>query len=153
MNMINRVTQKDVELATLKDYLHNADTEFIDSLLDSKITEPTDIRYDNTNYQITIGDQEAIEERRKTISKEGTYVGIRGITNIAHLLLSSALTKKSISSDSDTTLLIEVVSTGGKDWEELENELNDYTLEHPELRGKWKKLYAVFPKKNIQLFK
>ncbi len=153
MNFLNRVTQKDVELTTLKDYLRNANIEFIDSLLDLKITEPTDIRYNNTNYQITIGDQEAIEERRKTISKEGKYVGIRGITNIAHLLLSSALTKKSISSDPETTLLIEVVSTGGKDWAELEDHLNNYTLEHPELRGKWKKLYAVFPEKNIQLFK
>ena len=95
----------------------------------------------------------AIEERRKIISKEGKYVDIRGILNIAHLLLFSALTKKSISSDPDTILLIEVTSTGGNDWAKLEDKLNDYTLGYPELRGKWKKLYAVFPEKNIQLFK
>jgi hypothetical protein len=153
MDFLKKVTQKVVEMITLKEYLHNEGTEFVDSLLDSKITEPTDIRYNNTNYQITIGDQEAVEERRRTISKEGKYVGMRGILNIAHLLLSSALTKKSIGSDPDTILLIEVTSTGGRDWGDLEDQLNSYTSAHPEARGKWKKIYAVFPEKNIQLFK
>jgi len=152
MNLHKIVTQKDVELNTLKDYLHNKGIEFIDSLISSQTTEPTDIRYDNTNYQITIGDQEAIEERRKTISKYGKYVGMRDVSNIANLLLSRALAKKSISSDQNTILLIEVVTNGGRSWDDLKNEFNEYTLTHPKLRGKWKEIYAVFPEKNIKLF-
>lgn len=153
MEIDKKITQKDVELDTLKDYLHNKGVEFIDSLLEPNSGEPTDLRYDDTNYQITIGDQEAIEERRKTISKYGKYVGIRNISEIADLLLTKALTKKSFSSDPNTILLIEVVSNGGRNRDDLKKEFNDYTLKHPELQGKWKEIYAVFPQKNIKVFK
>jgi|GEM_PF-5344958 len=152
MNLYKIETQKDVELDTLRDYLHNKGIELIDSLLSSQITEPTDIRYDNVNYQITIGDQETIEKRRKFISKYGKYNDIRSVSNIAILLLSKALTKKIISSDINTILLVEVANNGGRSWNDLKNEFDNYTLAHPEIRGLWKEIYAVFPEKNIKLF-
>ncbi|PIR76369.1 MAG: hypothetical protein COU32_02405 [Candidatus Magasanikbacteria bacterium CG10_big_fil_rev_8_21_14_0_10_42_10] len=155
MGYIRKYTQKDVEFNTLKDYLRNEGIQFFESLIDYNTTEPTDIRYNNINYQITIGDQEAIEERRKNNSKKGGYVGMRkgGLFYLEGQLLFEALRKKVLSSDSNTTLLIKVVNMGIYEYEELEELFNQYSSAHPELRGAWKEIYVVLPEKNIQIFK
>ena len=146
------VTKEDVELETLKTFLHNANVQFSDKLIEHGRGEPTDIRYDGTNYQITIGDKEAVEERRKVTSKKGSaYSNIRDVSNIISLLLNGALTKKSLRSDKETILLIDVMSTGGLDWDTLRNRASEWANNNQNLCQGWKKIYLVFRQKNIQI--
>lgn len=150
---LEKVTQTEVEEEALKNYLLNDGIQFNNSLVEQNTSEPTDIRYNGINYQITIGDQEAIEARRRVTSKGKTFIGIRSFnaSNIASQLLGKSLEKKSKSADSNTVLLIEVTSTGNIDWDDIKIEFNKYMLEHPELSSKWNQICAVFPEKNIWL--
>lgn len=144
-------TQKDIELDTLKNYLQNEGLEFNDLLIDNQISEPVDIRYNSINYQVTIGDKEKIEEMRRVTSKGERYIKIRSVSNIAELLLRGALTKKSTRSDSNTILLIEVSSTGGLNWKDLENEVSRWASANYLLCKGWKIIFLVFNNKNIKL--
>lgn len=151
MDFSKPVTQKNVEIETLKNYLYNNGLDFFDSLIDPETSEPIDIRYNNINYQVTIGDKEAIEARRKVTSKGQAYINIRNISNIIHLLLFGTLTKKSTRSDSNTILLVEVSSTGGLNWNDLEKQASHWARANHSLCAGWKAIYLVFSDKNIKL--
>lgn len=145
------ITKQDVELGTLKNYLQNEGLKFNTLLIDLGTNEPIDIRYDNNNYQITIGDKEEVEARRKITSKQQIYTHIRDISNIAELLLRGAVTKKSNRSSLDTILLIDVSSTGNLNWSELEIETSRWASTNNSLCKVWKMIILVFSDKNIKL--
>ena len=149
----DKVTQKEVEIETVKTFIQNKGEEFSDSLIDYKgIEEPCDIKYKGINYQITIGDKKEVEGRRKVTSRGSIYTNIRNIhDDISTVLLRDALSKKSMRSSENTVLLIEVSSTGNLSWEELEKKFSEFVSNNQNLCGKWKEIYAVFPERNIQL--
>ena len=145
------VIKEDVELETLKKFLNNQSVVFDKKLVDPSKTEPTDIRYDGINYQITEGDKKEVQTRRQITSKGTTYLTIRDTTNIAELLLRSSLKKKSTRSDSNTVLLIDVMSTGGRDWDTLGKELSAWASQNSNLCSCWKEIYLVYREKNVKL--
>lgn len=151
MNYSKVVTKKDVELETLKKFLKNQSGIFNDSFIGSNKGEPTDIRYDGINYQITEGDKEAIQERRQITSKNTSFSGIRNTVNIAELLLRGTLEKKSTRSDSNIVLLIDVMSSGGRNWNELEKEVSAWAKNNLSLCNCWKEIYLVYRSKNVKL--
>lgn len=144
-------TKEDVELETFKNYLNNRAIVFDEALIDANKNEPTDIRYDGVNYQITEGDKEAVQECRRITSKGISYCTIRDINNIAEVLLRGALTKKSIRSDSNTVLLISVGSTGGRDFESLGKELSYWVSENITICNCWMDIYLVYSEANVRL--
>jgi len=145
------MTKEDIELETLKKFLNNKSVVFNGALISSDKIEPTDIRYNNINYQITEGDKAAVQERRQITSKGSTYSTIRDIHNIAEALLRGTLTKKSLRSDPNTVLLIDVMSTGGRDFESLEKELSTWVIDNINLCSCWKEIYLVYREANIRL--
>ncbi len=151
MNHSKIVTQDDVELETLKKFLDNKSVIFNETLIDLNKKEPTDIRYNGINYQITEGDKEAAQERLQVTSKSVLYFIIRDISNVAEILLRGTLDKKSIRSDSNTVLLIDVLSTGGRDWETLDKELSAWAVQNVNLCNCWKGIYLVYRGKNVKL--
>lgn len=144
MDFLKPATQEEIELETFKTFLKNKGEIFNYMLIEIEKTEPTDIRYDGINYQITIGDKKLIEEKRKTIAKEGIYVGFRNTLNIVDLILRDSLEKKSIRSDKDTTLLIEASSRGNLEWIEFEKEASKWVSNNSHLCNGWKEIYLVF---------
>ena len=151
MNSSKKYTKKEVELETLMNFLQNKGINFNNSLLDKNKIEPSDIRYDGVNYQITIGDKEQVQEMRKITSKGQIYVGIRNISNIFDLLLKGALTKKVVRSDKSTILLVDVFSTGNLNPIEFENGLSKWAIANVNLCKVWKEIYLVFRNKNVRL--
>lgn len=149
MDLSKKVTQKDIEFETLKAFLRNRGENFSGSLIGFNQQEPTDIRYGDENYQITVGDKKLVEEMRSTISKDGHFLGFRNIFNISDQLLRDTLEKKSIRADKNTILLIDVFSNGGRDWETLENEISKWALTRRELCDVWKEIYLVYKEKNV----
>lgn len=145
------VTKEDVELETLRKFLNNRAVIFDSTLIDSNKTEPTDIRYDGINYQITEGDKEAVQEHRRITSKGISYSTIRDIRDIGEVLLRGTLTKKSIRSDSNTVLLIDVVSTGGRDFKSLGTELSIWASENINICNCWKEVFLVYSETNVKL--
>lgn len=145
------VTKEDVELETLKKFLINKSVVFDEALVDSNKTEPTDIRYNGINYQITEGDKEAVQERRQITSKGIPYSTIRDVWNIAEILLRGTLAKKATRSDINTVLLIDVISTGGRDFKSLEKELSVWAVQNTDLCNCWKEIYLVYRGANIRL--
>ena len=151
MTYSTKPTKEDIELETLKTFLINNGEEFSKTLVDSNKSEPTDIRYDNINYQITLGDKEVVEETRKGESKSRIYTSIRNTADIILLLLDGTLTKKSLRADSNTILLLEVSSTGNNTWDELTARASKWAKEHTEKCKVWKEIYLVYSDKNIKV--
>lgn len=151
--MFIKKTKEDVELETLKDFLRNKNIKFDDSLLSSKKNEPTDIRYNNVNYQVTTGDKVLIEKmRRKEASKERKYShGIKKPDNIIDLLLKESLEKKSIRSDKNTILLIDVMRDGFLSLENLKKQASNWAINNLNLCNVWKEIYLVYSDKNIKI--
>lgn len=145
------ITKEDVELETLKKFLDNKSVIFDETLVDSNKEEPTDIRYNGVNYQITEGDKEVVQERRKITSKGTQFFAMRDIRNIAELLLRGTLTKKSTRSDRNTVLLVDVMSTGGRDFKSLEEELSAWAINNINLCNCWKEIYLVYRRANVKL--
>lgn len=144
-------SKEDKELSVLKIFINNKSVIFDEKLIDLNKTEPTDIRYDGVNYQITEGDKEAVQERRNITSKGYSYSVIRDISDIAELLLNGTLSKKSIRSDVDTILLIEVESNGFLDYESLGYKLSTWAVDNINLCNCWKEIYLVYRESNIRL--
>jgi hypothetical protein len=156
MDYSQKRTQKDVELEAFKMFLKNEGKDFDGSLISFKKNEPTDIVYDGIQYQITIGDKEEIEERRKITSQKSIYCKIRNVKYVKILidsLLRKSLDKKSLRADKNTTLLIEGWSTYFKNWNELEKEISSWVSKNYNLITVWDAVYLVFEGKNIKLIK
>jgi len=151
VNASKKISKEEVELETLKSFLKNRELLFDSLFVDSNKSEPTDIRYNGVNYQITIGDKEQVQRMRKLMSKELIVVEIRNFANIPDLLLSGALQKKATRSDKNTILLIEASSTGGLDWPTLQAEVSKYASGRAELCSGWKEIYLVFKDKNLRV--
>ncbi len=151
MDYLKSVTKEDVELETLKKFLSNKKIVFDEKLIDLNKAEPTDIRYNDINYQITEGDKEIVQECRQITSKRITYYTIRDIHKISEILLRGTLTRKSTRSDPDTVLLIDVMSTGGRNFESLANELSAWAVQNISLCNCWKEIYLVYREANIKL--
>lgn len=151
MGLSEKVSKEFVELETLKTFLRNKGKAFDGSLIEHNTSEPTDIKYDSVNYQITIGDKEHIEKMRRVTSKGKVYTNIRNVSDIANLLLRGALEKKANRSDKNTILLIEVESRGGRSWPELQGEISGWISQNLLLLSDWLQIYSVFNDKNIQL--
>lgn len=147
-----KISQQQVELNTLSIFLNNQNFLFDETLIDYKKQEPTDIRYNGINYQITEGDKMQIQKTRQVTSKKGNiYSTIRDTTDIIEILLGETLRKKSLRSDSNTVLLVEVFSTGGYDFDTLSKELSTWSKLNANLCNCWKEIYLVYPNANIRL--
>lgn len=148
---MNKLTKEDIELETLKIFLKNNNIDFKDVLIGSTKKEPTDIRYDGANYQITIGDKEIVAEMRRKTSKGQSLTAIRNVSNIVALLLGGALTKKTLRADSDTILLLDVASTGNNTWEDLKTKASKWAKNNIDKCKVWKEIYLIYSDKNIKV--
>jgi len=149
MYFLEKKTKESIEIDILINFLKNRGESYSQSLINPMKEEPTDIDYNGEKYQITIGDRDEIQKRRKATSRFQIYSSIRSIdSKIVVTLLESILESKAKKSDKNTVLLIQL--EGGDYLEDIfiEN-LSLFTKENNRLFYVWKNVYAVFPNKNI----
>ena len=151
-NQFKKVTQEDVELETLKKFLKNNTLEFNEALISAEKLEPTDIRYNNVNYQITEGDGKLKRNMRRETSKGHRYVLLNKVSHdFIEIQIKNTLKKKSIRADKNTVLLIDVFRDGYLDPEDLKKQVSDCKKKYNKECKVWKKVYLVFSDKNIKL--
>lgn len=152
--MAHIVIRKEEELQTLKRFLQNQCVKFNPNLVDYSYSEPCDVAYDKTQYQITAGDQDQLAKRRQDLQKHGQFCIIRSIaeSNNPKIIIEKALQKKILKSNKAVNLLIDCISSADYYPGHIrEIEFKKYISEHKELCGSWNKIFLVFRNQNIQL--
>lgn len=145
------VTQQDVEREVLKRFLANKGVQFCLELIEKGAAEPTDIRYAGISYQITEGDKEQVQSRRREIYKEGGSLTVASTLDLPERLLRRTLEKKEVRSDSEIVLLIDLMSKGALSDQELSKEVSNWANNNRNLCECWKEIYLVYRGKNVKV--
>ncbi len=160
--MNKKVTQKDVEVQTLKKFLIKQ-TSFDLNLLNINTHEPADLEYDRVKYQITqIKDQDFFREFRKISNHNSQFEHSEPeampIRNFTKELLMNALTstiKNKINFDGgeDVILIIDgYLFQGPFNKEDLEFIIALWKENNRNLVIPWKAVYIAYLNFNIKVY-